>query len=77
VDCAPHLRRPPPSLPMAADADAEASSHYALSEAQEAQIREAFLLFDTDGGGTIDTRELEVAMIALGFQAACQSSRAG
>ena len=39
-----------------------------LSEAEEAQIREIFDLFDTDGGGTIDKRELEIAMIALGFQ---------
>ena len=42
----------------------------ALSEAQEAQIKESFLLFDTDGGGTIDTKELGIAMVALGFQAA-------
>ena len=39
-----------------------------LSEAEEAQIREIFDLFDTDGGGSIDKRELEIAMIALGFQ---------
>lgn len=29
---------------------------------------EAFDLFDTDGSGTIDTRELKVAMRALGFE---------
>ncbi|KDD75499.1 hypothetical protein H632_c654p0 [Helicosporidium sp. ATCC 50920] len=30
--------------------------------------REAFDLFDTDGSGTIDIRELKVAMRALGFE---------
>jgi Ca2+-binding EF-hand superfamily protein len=40
----------------------------ALSEAQEAQIREIFDLFDTDGGGSIDRREMDFAMVALGFQ---------
>ena len=33
------------------------------------QIREIFDLFDTDGGGTIDVRELDFAMSALGFRA--------
>ena len=41
-----------------------------LSAQQEYQIREAFSLFDTDGGGTIDSNELSVAMCALGFQGA-------
>jgi hypothetical protein len=40
----------------------------ALSESQEAQIREIFNLFDTDGGGSIDRREMDFAMVALGFQ---------
>jgi Ca2+-binding EF-hand superfamily protein len=40
-----------------------------LSDAQEAQIREIYYLFDTDCGGTIDMQELNCAMIALGFQA--------
>merc|ERR1712065_130195 len=31
-------------------------------------IREAFDLFDTDGSGTIDAKELKVAMRALGFE---------
>jgi Ca2+-binding EF-hand superfamily protein len=33
------------------------------------QIHEIFNLFDTDGGGTIDLRELDFAMSALGFRA--------
>jgi Ca2+-binding EF-hand superfamily protein len=39
----------------------------ALSSTQASQIREIFELFDTDGGGSIDRKELEFAMIALGF----------
>jgi Ca2+-binding EF-hand superfamily protein len=39
----------------------------ALSKAQQEQIEEIFNLFDTDGGGTIDKRELDLAMVALGF----------
>jgi hypothetical protein len=59
---------------MADDADLEKKCVLALSKAEEAQIRESFLLFDTDGGGTVDTKELGIAMAALGFQAACLSS---
>jgi centrin-1 len=50
----------------------ESSGQITLSEAQEAQIREVFYLFDTDGGGTIDVKELNSAMMALGFQADAQ-----
>uniref|UniRef100_A0A3B3ZZ42 EF-hand domain-containing protein n=1 Tax=Periophthalmus magnuspinnatus TaxID=409849 RepID=A0A3B3ZZ42_9GOBI len=32
------------------------------------EIKEAFDLFDTDGTGTIDVKELKVAMRALGFE---------
>jgi Ca2+-binding EF-hand superfamily protein len=38
-----------------------------LSKAQHEQIEEIFNLFDIDGGGSIDKRELELAMVALGF----------
>merc|ERR1711959_342528 len=38
-----------------------------LSDQQIKEMREAFDLFDTDGGGTIDAAELETAMTALGF----------
>ncbi|CCI10237.1 hypothetical protein ABG067_006816 [Albugo candida] len=33
------------------------------------EIREAFNLFDTDGSGTIDPKELKSAMQSLGFEA--------
>jgi centrin-1 len=39
-----------------------------LTEEQKSEIREAFDLFDTDGSGTIDAKELKVAMRALGFE---------
>uniref|UniRef100_A0A669ER39 Centrin 1 n=2 Tax=Oreochromis TaxID=8139 RepID=A0A669ER39_ORENI len=39
-----------------------------LTEVQKQEIREAFELFDTDGSGYIDVKELKVAMRALGFE---------
>mmetsp|Transcript_17058 Transcript_17058/g.48983 ORF Transcript_17058/g.48983 Transcript_17058/m.48983 type:complete len:175 (-) Transcript_17058:20-544(-) len=39
-----------------------------LTEDQRQEIREAFDLFDADGSGTIDAKELKVAMRALGFE---------
>ncbi|KAJ3118170.1 hypothetical protein HDU96_003457 [Phlyctochytrium bullatum] len=39
-----------------------------LTPEQKQEIREAFDLFDTDGSGTLDTKELKVAMRALGFE---------
>ncbi len=41
---------------------------FALTEEQKQEIREAFDLFDTDGSGSIDAKELKVAMRALGFE---------
>mmetsp|Transcript_22536 Transcript_22536/g.28779 ORF Transcript_22536/g.28779 Transcript_22536/m.28779 type:complete len:178 (-) Transcript_22536:333-866(-) len=38
-----------------------------LDEEQMQELKEAFNLFDTDGSGTIDIRELKAAMRALGF----------
>ncbi|XP_008782222.2 caltractin [Phoenix dactylifera] len=42
--------------------------HHGLSQQKRQEIREAFELFDTDGSGTIDAKELTVAMRALGFE---------
>ncbi|GAB2218572.1 hypothetical protein Droror1_Dr00001799 [Drosera rotundifolia] len=39
-----------------------------LSSQKRQEIKEAFELFDTDGSGTIDAKELNVAMRALGFE---------
>merc|ERR1711907_689014 len=38
-----------------------------LTDQQKAEVAEAFQLFDTDGSGAIDAKELKVAMQALGF----------
>jgi Ca2+-binding EF-hand superfamily protein len=56
-----------PELPALSPA-LQASSSIPLSAQQERQIKDAFELFDTDGGGTIDSRELSVTMCALGLQ---------
>ena len=39
-----------------------------LTEDEVEEIREAFNLFDTDGSGAIDPRELKAAMQSLGFE---------
>ena len=39
-----------------------------LTEDEVEEIREAFNLFDTEGTGTIDVRELKTAMASLGFE---------
>jgi Ca2+-binding EF-hand superfamily protein len=57
--------------------DALGSASYkqtGLSDGQAAQIKEIFELFDTDGGGFIDQRELKFAMTALGFQTKATNS---
>merc|ERR1712216_645005 len=47
---------------------AKSKDQSGLTEEQKQEIREAFDLFDTDGSGTIDAKELKVAMRALGFE---------
>ncbi len=44
-----------------------------LTEEEIMEIKEAFDLFDTDGGGTIDPKELKAAMTSLGFEAKNQT----
>lgn len=39
-----------------------------LTQEQKEEIKEAFELFDEDGGGSIDAKELETAMRTLGFE---------
>ena len=39
-----------------------------LTEAQQAEVKEAFDLFDTNGSGIIEVKELKVALRALGFE---------
>lgn len=40
-----------------------------LTEEQKEVIKEAFMLFDTDGSGAIDAKELKEALRCLGFEA--------
>ncbi len=54
------LRRPP--------AKNQRKGRAELTEEQRQEIKEAFDLFDTDGSGSIDSKELKVAMRALGFE---------
>ena len=68
-ETSPQLRPPPTPLP---DSISAADYQISLSAAQQNQIREIFELFDTDGGGYIDKKELQFAMSALGFQSDTQ-----
>merc|ERR1711934_919909 len=49
------------------EANKRAESVAGLTDAQKADLKEAFTLFDTDGSGAIDSAELCTAMAALGF----------
>ena len=44
-----------------------------MSEEEVQEIKEAFDLFDLDGEGTIDPKELKIAMQSLGFEAKNQT----
>jgi len=44
-----------------------------LSKDEIEELRQAFDLFDTDGNGTIDPKELRAAMQSLGFEAKNQT----
>jgi Ca2+-binding EF-hand superfamily protein len=46
---------------------AKKASRPGLTEEEIEEIREAFNLFDADGQGKIDPRELKAAMQSLGF----------
>merc|ERR1719183_918460 len=54
--------------PAARRKQASKGDKFALTEEQKQEIKEAFDLFDTDGSGSIDAKELKVAMRALGFE---------
>ena len=50
-------------------------SNMQLTAKEQAQIKEVFDLFDTDGGNSIDSEELDAAMFALGFRPDSVSSK--
>jgi Ca2+-binding EF-hand superfamily protein len=63
-DCNPEIRpKPPPQVQTL-----QTTNHVQLTPKEQAQIREIFDLFDTDGENSIDAKELDAAMFALGFQ---------
>mmetsp|Transcript_59663 Transcript_59663/g.167199 ORF Transcript_59663/g.167199 Transcript_59663/m.167199 type:complete len:167 (+) Transcript_59663:111-611(+) len=55
-------------MPPKARTKVRARHRTELKDEQKAEIKEAFDLFDTDGTGTIDAKELKVALRALGFE---------
>ena len=57
------------SASKAAPAASKVTERPGLTEEEVEEIREAFNLFDTDGSGTIDPKELKSAMQSLGFEA--------
>jgi centrin-1 len=59
-----------------AAARAPVTARPGIPEWQMQELREAFDLFDTDGSGTIDTKELQVALRALGFDSKKEKVRA-
>ena len=50
------------------DTKGKGSYRQELTKRQKEDIRTAFNLFDTDGSGTIEQKELKVALRALGFE---------
>ena len=51
-----------------AKANKKTKTAVGLTEEEVEEIREAFAMFDTEGTGTIDPRELKAAMHSLGFE---------
>ncbi|XP_004606346.2 centrin-4-like [Sorex araneus] len=56
------------SFRRAADQWKQKAAKVELSQSQKQEIREAFDLFDVDGSGAIDVKDLKIAMQALGFE---------
>merc|ERR1712157_576167 len=61
------IRAPQPKVSLPA-ASSGGKKQKELTEEQKQEIKEAFDLFDTDGSGSIDSKELKVAMRSLGFE---------
>jgi len=68
-DSAPYGKKPSPMTrpPASGKKPGTVQARPGIPEWQMQELREAFDLFDTDGSGTIDTKELQVALRALGF----------
>ena len=57
----------PSALTRSGSTNANVLTNRGLTEAEIEEVREAFNLFDVDGSGRIDPRELKEAMISLGY----------
>ena len=57
----------PAALIRSGSTSATTLTNRGLTEAEIEEVREAFNLFDVDGSGRIDPRELKEAMISLGY----------
>mmetsp|Transcript_28613 Transcript_28613/g.60687 ORF Transcript_28613/g.60687 Transcript_28613/m.60687 type:complete len:173 (-) Transcript_28613:279-797(-) len=58
---------------VAMDMKKPAARRPGLTDDEIEELRQAFDLFDTDGSGTIDPKELRAAMQSLGFEAKNQT----
>ena len=56
------------TMALVNDVKTTSSNHPGLSDDEVEELRQAFDLFDTDGGGTIDPKELRAAMRSLGLE---------
>ncbi len=65
-------KAPSPPLKRLVSASGETSEpgSITISAEEQVQIKDIFNLFDTDGGGSIDSDEMDAAMFALGFRPA-------
>merc|ERR1712093_495007 len=63
----------PTNMSKAKSFNAKKFERPGLTEDEIEEIKEAFDLFDTDGSGTIDPKELRAAMQSLGFEAKNQT----
>ena len=61
-DSSYNLPKPPSNIKLFGESSVQ------LSKKELEQIKEVFELFDTDGGNTMDSDELDAAMFAMGFR---------
>ena len=64
----PTYRTAPATMTTLNDDVKKMSSRPGLTDDEVEELRRAFDLFDTDGGGTIDPKELRAAMRSLGLE---------
>ena len=68
-DTNPEKAPKPPLERLVSGETLEPGSTY-ISPQEQMQIKDIFELFETDGGGSIDSNEMDAAMFALGFRPA-------